>query len=80
MDLCETLNAKRNQEGDLRDKLNNQNVAVSGKVIVPTVAVARTNRLVPREPITRYQTLFSRDIEKMDPPEKFTPPRFYIVR
>ncbi|GFZ05532.1 hypothetical protein Acr_17g0011040 [Actinidia rufa] len=47
VDLYKTLNAKRNREGDLRDKLNNRTTAASGKVIVPT-------RPVPRESVLRY--------------------------
>ncbi|GFZ09224.1 hypothetical protein Acr_20g0010320 [Actinidia rufa] len=64
----ETLNAKRNQEGDLRAKLNNRIAAASDKVITVEL-VARTTRPEPREPIPRYQTPFSRDIEGMDSPK-----------
>ncbi|GFS34528.1 aldehyde dehydrogenase 6B2 [Actinidia rufa] len=35
VDLRETLNAKQNREGDLRDKLNNSTAATLGKVIIP---------------------------------------------
>ncbi|GFY93861.1 hypothetical protein Acr_09g0003070 [Actinidia rufa] len=43
LDLRETLNAKQNQEGDLRDKLNNRTTSTSGEVITPVGLVARAN-------------------------------------
>ncbi|GFZ16889.1 myosin heavy chain-like protein [Actinidia rufa] len=78
MNLCKILNAKRNRGGDLRDKLNNRTASRSGKHIIPAGSSTHTTRPVPREPIPRYQTPFSRDIEGMDPPGKFTPPRFTL--
>ncbi|GFZ14338.1 hypothetical protein Acr_24g0005280 [Actinidia rufa] len=69
VDLCKIPNAKRNWEGGLHDKLNNQNATVSGKVVIPARSVARITRPVPRKPIRRYQMSFSPDIEEMDPPE-----------
>ena len=48
------------------------------KTIVPTRSVARATASVWKEPIRRYQTPFSQGIEGMDPPEKFTLPRFTL--
>ena len=42
------------------------------------MSVVRTTRSVPGEPIPMYQMSFFRDIEGMDPPKKFTPPRFTL--
>ena len=78
MDLCETLNAKQNWERDLHDKLNNSATTSLDKVIILAKLVARMTKPVPREPILRYQTPFSQDIEGIDPSEKFTPPGFTL--
>ncbi|GFZ15894.1 hypothetical protein Acr_25g0003030 [Actinidia rufa] len=76
MNLCEMLNAKQNRDCDLCTKLNGQKVLASSKVIPPTGLIARTVRPEQREKIPKYPTSFSREIERMDPPEKFTPLRF----
>ncbi|GFY92892.1 haloacid dehalogenase-like hydrolase (HAD) superfamily protein [Actinidia rufa] len=43
------------------------------EVTISTGLVACKTRLGPREPVPRYQTPFSQDIEGMDLPERFTP-------
>ena len=48
-----------------------------GKDIILAV-VAYAIKLVPREPTPRYQTPFFRDVERIDPLEKFMPTRFSL--
>ena len=76
--LCETLNDKQNRECNLRDKLNKQNTEALGKIVVLVGSVACMTRPVSREPILRYHMQFSRGIEEMDSPKKFTPLRFTL--
>ncbi|GFZ00986.1 hypothetical protein Acr_14g0006210 [Actinidia rufa] len=78
VDLHEMLNAKQNREGDLRAKLNDRRAAASSKVITPVGLIAFMTRPEHRETVPRYQTPFFREIEEMDPLEKFTPPRFMV--
>ena len=73
MDLRETLNDKRNREGDLCAKLNSRTSTALDRTVIPSRSIAYTAKSIPR-----YQMSFSRDIEGMDPPEKFTPPKFTL--
>ncbi|GFS39667.1 hypothetical protein Acr_00g0064270 [Actinidia rufa] len=54
VDLRETLNAKRNREGDLRAKLNNQRTVSPVKTIILTKSIAYAAISIPREPIPRW--------------------------
>ncbi|GFZ14587.1 hypothetical protein Acr_24g0007770 [Actinidia rufa] len=78
--LREILNAKRNRGGDLCNKFSSRTVAASRKT-----SSRRSQRLEQPGPnqenqfrLPRYQTPFSRDVEGIDLPEKFTPPRFTL--
>ena len=57
VDLRDILNAKRNQEGDLRAKLNGRKIAAVSKV-VPADSVNRTTYSEQRKTAPRYQTPF----------------------
>ena len=76
MDLCERLNAKRNQEDNLRAKLNNRIAATLDKVIIPEGSIART--IVLREPLPEVPNTILPRHHGMDPPQKFTPPKFTL--
>ena len=52
--------------------------AASSKVIIPAELVACTTEPELREVVLRYQMSFSQDIKRMDPLEKFIPPRFTL--
>ena len=78
MDLRDSLNAKRNQEGDLRAKLNGRKAAAVSKVVVFTSLINCMACNEQRETAPRYQTPFSQEIEGLDPLEKFTPLRFTL--
>ncbi|GFS38323.1 hypothetical protein Acr_00g0056810 [Actinidia rufa] len=77
-DLRDVLNAKRNQVVDLREKLNSRRVAGEVRTVISADSTVRPVALVQRRTDLRYQTLFSHEIEVMDPPEKFVPPRFTL--
>ena len=77
MNLYEALNGKRNQGEDLCVKLNGRRAATISK-IVSVGLVINISRSEQREAIPRYQTLFAREIEGLDPPKKFTPLRFTL--
>ena len=78
MALHETINAKHNLEGDQNTKLHNRITTTPVKTIILARLVAYADRSTPREPISSYQTPFSMDIEGMNPPKKFTPPKFTL--
>ncbi|GFS29588.1 hypothetical protein Acr_00g0007350 [Actinidia rufa] len=50
--------------------------ATSSKVVTPVGSIDHTARPEQRDPVPKYQTTFSREIEGLDPPEKFTLPWF----
>ena len=77
VDLRDTLNAKRSQEEDLRAKLNGRKAVAINKV-VPASAVVCMAHSEQKEAASRYQTLFSLEIEGLDPPKKFTPLRLTL--
>ncbi|GFS29531.1 hypothetical protein Acr_00g0007120 [Actinidia rufa] len=77
-DLRDALNAKRNQVIDLRQKLNSQREASVVRSVLPMESVARQVALVRRGVNLGFRTPFSREIEGMDPLEKFIPPRFTL--
>ncbi|GFZ21626.1 hypothetical protein Acr_29g0007880 [Actinidia rufa] len=77
-DLRDALNAKRNRLVDLREKLNSRKVAGEVKTIMPVESMAHLVVLIQRGSNQRYQTPFSREIEGMDLPEKFVPPRITL--
>ncbi|GFY87279.1 hypothetical protein Acr_05g0009180 [Actinidia rufa] len=62
VDLRETLNAKQNQECDLREKLNNRTTTMQVKTIIPARSIACAVVSVQRELVL----------------EKFVPPRFIL--
>ncbi|GFS42906.1 hypothetical protein Acr_00g0082450 [Actinidia rufa] len=78
VDLREMLNAKRNQDRDLRVKLNDW-ATLTNKVI-PTNLVVCTTRNEQKEPVSWYETQYSREIEGLDPLEKFMPPSLEDLR
>ena len=48
------------------------------KTIILERLVTRITKSEPREPIPRYQTPFSLDVEGMDPLKKLTMPKFTL--
>ncbi|GFY87855.1 hypothetical protein Acr_05g0014940 [Actinidia rufa] len=77
-DLRDTLNAKRSQMVDLRQKLNSQREASAVMSALPVGSAAHPVALVRKSMNYGFKTPFSREIEGMDPPEKFVPPRFTL--
>ncbi|GFZ15658.1 hypothetical protein Acr_25g0000670 [Actinidia rufa] len=77
-DLWDALNAKRSQMVDLRQKLNSRREASAVMSVVPMGSAAHPVALVRKGVNFGFQTPFSREIEGMDPPEKFVPPRFTL--
>ncbi|XP_057493157.1 uncharacterized protein LOC130778645 [Actinidia eriantha] len=77
-DLRDALNAKRSQVVDLRQKLNSRREASAAMSIVPVGPPAHPVALVRKGVNFGFQTPFSREIEEMDPSEKFVPPRFTL--
>ncbi|GFY85297.1 hypothetical protein Acr_04g0000350 [Actinidia rufa] len=77
-DLRDALNAKRSQMVDLRQKLNSRREASVVMSVVPMGSAAHPVALVRKGVNFGFQTPFSREIEGMDPPEKFVPPRFTL--
>ncbi|GFZ00954.1 hypothetical protein Acr_14g0005890 [Actinidia rufa] len=77
-DLRDALNAKRSQMVDLRQKLNSQREASAVMSALPVGSVAHPVALVRKSMNYGFKTPFSREIEGMDPPEKFVPPRFTL--
>ncbi|GFZ14402.1 hypothetical protein Acr_24g0005920 [Actinidia rufa] len=77
-DLRDALNAKRNQVVDLRQKLNSRSEASAARSVMPVESTARPVALIRRGVNLEFQTPFSQEIEGLDPPEKFVPPRFTL--
>ncbi|GFS30539.1 hypothetical protein Acr_00g0012510 [Actinidia rufa] len=77
-DLRDVLNAKRSQMVDLRQKLNSRKEANAVRSVMPMESAACPVALVRRGVNLGFQTPFSWEIEGMDPPEKFVPPRFTL--
>ncbi|GFZ01188.1 hypothetical protein Acr_14g0008230 [Actinidia rufa] len=77
-DLRDALNAKRSQMVDLRQKLNSQREASAVMNALPVGSVAHPVALVRKSMNYGFKTPFSQEIEGMDPPEKFVPPRFTL--
>ncbi|GFZ07010.1 hypothetical protein Acr_18g0011800 [Actinidia rufa] len=77
-DLRDALNAKRSQMVDLRQKLNSRREASAVMSVMPMGFAAHPVALVQKGVNFGFQTPFSREIEGMDPPEKFVPPRFTL--
>ncbi|GFS40490.1 hypothetical protein Acr_00g0068850 [Actinidia rufa] len=77
-DLRDALNAKRSQMVDLRQKLNSQREASAVMSALPVGSAAHPVALVRKSMNYGFKTPFSREIEGMDPPEKFVPPRFTL--
>ena len=77
-DLRDALNAKRNQVVDLRQKLNSRREASAIRSFVPEESAANQVALVRKGTHLGFRTPFGREIEEMDPPEKFVPPRFTL--
>ncbi|GFZ09192.1 hypothetical protein Acr_20g0010000 [Actinidia rufa] len=77
-DLRDALNAKRSQMVDLRQKLNSRREASVVRSVMPMESAARPVALVQRGVNLGFQTPFSWEIEGIDPPKKFVPPRFVI--
>ncbi|GFS30010.1 hypothetical protein Acr_00g0009670 [Actinidia rufa] len=75
-DLRDALNAKRSQMVDLRQKLNSRREASAVMSVIPVGSAARPVAFVRKGVNVGFQTPFSQEIEGMDPPEKFVPPRF----
>ncbi|GFZ04896.1 hypothetical protein Acr_17g0004680 [Actinidia rufa] len=63
---------------DLRQKLNSRREASEVMSVVPVGSAAHPVALVRKGVNFGFQTPFSREIEGMDPPEKFVPPRFTL--
>ncbi|GFY82876.1 hypothetical protein Acr_02g0011160 [Actinidia rufa] len=78
--LRDTLNAKRSQMVDLRQKLNSRREASAVMSVIPVGSAARPVAFVRKGVNVGFQTPFSREIEGMDPPEKFVPPQVHLVR
>ncbi|GFZ00952.1 hypothetical protein Acr_14g0005870 [Actinidia rufa] len=76
-DLRDALNAKRSQMVDLRQKLNSQREASAVMSALPVGSAAHPVALVRKSMNYGFKTPFSREIEGMDPPEKFVPPRVF---
>ncbi|PSR90966.1 Agouti-signaling protein [Actinidia chinensis var. chinensis] len=66
------------EEYDLHTKLNDQRAATSSKALAFIGSIACTARPEQREAVPKYQTPFSQEIEGLDPPEKFTSPKFTV--
>ncbi|GFY95165.1 hypothetical protein Acr_10g0005500 [Actinidia rufa] len=77
-DLRDALNAKRSQMVDLRQKLNCRREANAVMSVMPMGSAAHPVALVRKGVNFGFQTPFSREIEGMDPPEKFVPTRFTL--
>ncbi|GFZ21894.1 hypothetical protein Acr_29g0010560 [Actinidia rufa] len=77
-DLRDALNAKRSQMVDLRQKLNSRREASVVMSVMPMGSAAHPVALVRKGVNFGFQTPFSQEIEGMDPPEKFVPPRFTL--
>ncbi|GFS37725.1 hypothetical protein Acr_00g0053660 [Actinidia rufa] len=77
-DLQDALNAKKSQMVDLRQKLNSRREASAVMSIIPVGSAARPVAFVRKGVNVGFQTPFSREIEEMDPPEKFVPPKFTL--
>ncbi|GFY97502.1 hypothetical protein Acr_12g0000430 [Actinidia rufa] len=79
MNLRHHLNATQGrEEGDLRAKLVAK-VTVAVRLILSVRSEARIPRSVQMEQLLpRYQIPFTLEIERMEPPEKFIPPKFTI--
>ncbi|GFS40182.1 hypothetical protein Acr_00g0066980 [Actinidia rufa] len=77
-DLRDALNAKRSQMVDLRQKLNSRREASAVMSVMPMGSMAHPVALVRKGVNFGFQTPFSREIEGMDPPEKFVTSRFTL--
>ncbi|GFY92589.1 hypothetical protein Acr_08g0009850 [Actinidia rufa] len=77
-DLRDALNAKRRQMVDLRQKLNSRREASAVRSVMPMESAARLVALVRKGVNLGFQTPFFREIEGMDPPKKFVPPRVFL--
>ncbi|GFZ19655.1 hypothetical protein Acr_28g0003600 [Actinidia rufa] len=77
-DLRDALNAKRSQMVDLRQKLNSRREASAVMSVIPVGSATCPVAFVRKGVDVGFQTPFSREIEGMDPPEKFVPPRFTL--
>ena len=77
VDLHDTLNAKQNQEGDLRAKLNGRKAAAVSKVVFADSMIC-TARNEQMEVAPRYHTSSSQEFKGLNPPKKFIPPRFSL--
>ncbi|GFZ11140.1 hypothetical protein Acr_22g0005380 [Actinidia rufa] len=72
------LNVKRNQVVDLKEKLNSRRMADEVRTVILAESTAHLVALIQRGANLRYQAPFSWEIEAMDPPKKFVPPRFIL--
>ncbi|XP_057478211.1 uncharacterized protein LOC130765726 [Actinidia eriantha] len=77
-DLWDALNAKRNQGVDLRQQLNSRREASAARSAIPVESAVHPLALVRRGVNPEFRTPFSQEIEGLDPPEKFVPPRFTL--
>ncbi|XP_057510747.1 uncharacterized protein LOC130793111 [Actinidia eriantha] len=77
-DLWDALNAKRNQVVDLRQNLNSRREASAARSVIPVESAVHPVALVRRGINPEFRTPFSREIEGLDPLEKFVPPRFTL--
>ncbi|GFY97538.1 hypothetical protein Acr_12g0000790 [Actinidia rufa] len=77
-DLRDALNAKRNQMVDLRQKLNSRREASVARIVMPMESATCPVAVIQRGVNLGFRTPFSREIEGMDPSEKFVPPRFTL--
>ncbi|XP_057461870.1 uncharacterized protein LOC130752096 [Actinidia eriantha] len=63
---------------DLRQKLNSRREASTARSVIPVESVVHPVALIRRGINPEFRTPFSREIEGLDPPEKFVPPRFTL--
>ncbi|XP_057506518.1 uncharacterized protein LOC130789705 [Actinidia eriantha] len=63
---------------DLRQKLNSRREASATRSVIPVESAVHPLALVRRGVNPEFRTPFSREIEGLDPPEKFVPPRFTL--
>ncbi|GFZ15738.1 hypothetical protein Acr_25g0001470 [Actinidia rufa] len=77
-DLWDALNAKKSQIVDLRQKLNSRRKASAVRSVMPMEFAACPVALVRIGVNLGFQTPFSWEIEGIDLPKKFVPPRFTL--
>ncbi|GFS31847.1 hypothetical protein Acr_00g0019520 [Actinidia rufa] len=68
----------RTEVVDLREKLNSRKIVGEVRTVILADSTIHPLALMRRRADLKYQTPFSREIEAMDPPEKFVPPRFTL--